>query len=137
MQFTHEFEEENALCIVRVSGEYLRSRDSDALKRFAYNCLKETGCFRFLFDQTDATILANAIQTYVAATPGPALSSTLKRLRVAVLRSQITEDDRFFETVTFNRGYELRYFTDRCQAVQWLRPKESTTEPATKADAGP
>ncbi len=136
MQFTHEFEKDNSLCIVRVSGEYVRTRDSATLKRFAYQCLVETGCFRFLVDQTNVCICSTPMQTFQAAIPDTEFASAFKRLRVAVLRSQITEDDRFFETVAFNRGYELRFFTDRCEALQWLQPEGSATEQAAKGDAG-
>jgi hypothetical protein len=120
LKFTSELDSRNGVCTVHVTGEYRRPEDSDTLKRFAVDFSIEHGCYLFLIDLTQAEVSGGTMPTYDAANPKGELADRLRKLKTAFVREDLTEEDRFFENVAVNRGFELRAFDSVEKAVEWL-----------------
>lgn len=58
VEFTTEFDEARDICIVRAMGPHKRPDDSLVLQKFARDIGDKRGCQRFLFDMTQARIIA-------------------------------------------------------------------------------
>jgi hypothetical protein len=127
MEYTFEIDNVSNICTVRITGSYHRSTHSPELKQFACDLYKEKGCRHFLFDMTNAHMASRTIDTFSAANPKAEMEEALRHHRTAILLSEITEDDRFFETVAVNRGFQLRIFNEIDKAMEWLKPKKSNT----------
>lgn len=123
MEYTTEYDSVNHICLVTVAGEYIRSRDSKKLKDLAIKLHAENSCRNFLFDMTRSRIASTTMETYAAGNPSEEQAEILRLLKAAVVHNEITEQERFFETVVFNRGYRLRMFKDIEKATQWLKTK--------------
>lgn len=120
VEYTHEYDSENGICIVCVTGVFSRPVDSDIMKEFALDFFNEHNCHRFLFDLTKAEVLGETMQLYAAANPDEKKFSTLRKLRTAFVRRELTDDDYFFETVAVNRGFTHRGFDTVEKAMEWL-----------------
>ena len=46
----------------------------------------------------------------------------MMRLKIALLFAGDMEDHKFMENVAYNRGYQVRVFDNRDQAMAWLIP---------------
>jgi hypothetical protein len=121
MEYISQFDGANGICTVRVSGVFRRPNDSDELKQFAVRYSREQGCQRFLFDMTNAEVIAGTMPTFNAASPKGELAQALRTIKTAFVRPELTEDDRFFETVAVNRGFPLRAFDSLDNALEWLK----------------
>ena len=123
MEYTSNYDSDISICTVYVTGTYKRLEDSTILKHFACNFYKKKGCRNFLFDMTKAKIESSTFGTFESGNPPDELSGTLRNLKVAILFSEITEDDKFFETVAVNRGYRMQIFAKIEEAIEWLNKK--------------
>ena len=121
MKYTSEFDSINGICIVRVTGEYHRPEDSDELKRFAVDYFAEHGCHLFLIDMTQAEVIGGTMAAFNAANPQGKLAQSLREIKTAFVRQELTRDDLFYENVAVNRGFQLRAFDTVYKAIEWLK----------------
>jgi len=120
MEYTSRIDTNNGICTVHVTGRFGRPDDSDELKRFAADTYTKQGCCRFLIDLTQAHVVAGTMPTFKAASPHGEEASSLRRIRAAFVRHELSEDDLFYETVAVNRGFPVRAFDTVEKAVEWL-----------------
>ncbi len=121
MEHSTVYESDSGIYVVRVSGDYHRGRDSEMNKRLVSREFQAHGYRRFLFDMRGVRIQSDAIATYDAGSVSSGLREHLQHVRTAQVVDRISEDDRFFENVTVNRGFVLRVFTDLDEARAWLQ----------------
>lgn len=120
MKYSSEIDKTNGICRVKVTGKFIRPDDSDELKHFALGIFTNNGCCRFLIALTEAEVVGGTMPTYDAANPTGEIANSLRRIKTAFVRRELSEDDRFYENVAVNRGFSLRAF-DKCEiAVEWL-----------------
>lgn len=120
MRYSSEIDTTNGICRVHVTGKFVRPDDSDELKRFAVDTFTNHGCCFFLIDLTEAHVVGGTMPTFAAAKPEGEIANSLRRIKTAFVRRELSDDDRFYETVAVNRGFSLRAF-DTCEkAVEWL-----------------
>ena len=55
-----------------------------------------------------------------AVNPEAEILKELRKFKFSILYTQITDDERFYENVSFNRGLRVRVFDDLEKAVGWL-----------------
>lgn len=121
MKYSYELDNVENICNVIVSGSYRRDEDSATMKQFVCDFYEKTGCRMFFFDMTAASITSNTLASYEAGNPPEEIAKTLRRHRTAVLLTEITDDDRFFETVARNRGFNFQLFDEYNKAIEWLK----------------
>ena len=81
--------------------------------------LEETGCKRLLSDSTEARIQLSS--TDILKFPKIAAESPLtEQLRRAVLTAEDTSGVEMYAILSKMQGQELRVFTDRAEAMEWL-----------------
>lgn len=96
----------------KVTGKTL-----DASLKEVINLEKETGINRILVDTTQQTEMPSVMTLYNFANELP------RNIRFAIVVSEgqdTKEDQDFFETVARNRGFSVREFTNRTDAIHWL-----------------
>jgi len=125
MEYTVEFDEANEICTVHVTGKHKRPEDSLALQKLARDIGDEQGCQQFLFDMTQAEIIASTMDTFVTGTVPIDTDHRQLQQRIALVYSGDLSDHRFMETVAVNRGYQLRVFDKMDEALDWIRPKKN------------
>ena len=127
MEYTTEFDEASGICIVRVTGVHRRPDDSIVLQQFAREFGKDRGCFRFLFDMTQAEIIGGFMDTFDTATVPTDPDRKQTEQRIALVYSGDLSDHKFMEVVALSRGYRLRVFDQIDRAIEWLKPTEDNT----------
>ena len=122
MNFTHKFDESRGICTIAVNGIVKRPDDSVTLQRFALDFDKETGCRRFLYDMRKADFVGGTMDVYKTGSFPADTNHKQKRQKIALVFKEVTEEDRFMETVAINRGYQIRIFDQNGMndAVEWL-----------------
>ena len=120
MEFTTEYDRNNNICSVLVTGELHSPEDSFKLQHAAIDIQAKQGCSVFLFDLTQAEIISETISAYQTANIQGELATKLMRLKVAFLYSKLAEQQRFFETVGINRGFQIKVFDNQDEAIAWL-----------------
>jgi uncharacterized Fe-S cluster-containing protein len=120
MELSAELDREKNIFIVHVRGRYQRPRDGFEAQRFVIDSFAEHGCRRILLDLTKAEIKSGVISTYNTANPSPDVATELRKFSFAAVYPEITDDDRFFETVAVNRGLRVRAFDNADSAIEWL-----------------
>ena len=121
MKYTSEFDSINGICTVSVTGKYRRPEDSDELKRFAVDYFTKHGCRLFLIDMTQAEVIGGTMGSFKAANPQGELAQSLREIKTAFVRQELTRDDLFYENVAVNRGFQLRAFDTLYKAIEWLK----------------
>ena len=121
MEYIPEFDETNGICRIRVTGKHKRPHDSRILQQFARDFGKERNCQRFLFDFRHARTTGGTMDAYEAGTVPVDPDHQLARTKFALLFSGDLEIHKFMEDVAVNRGYKVRVFDDREQAMAWLK----------------
>ena len=127
MEFTTEFDEAKGICVVRATGRHKRPDDSLVLQKLARDIGDERGCQRFLFDMTQAQIIAETVDTFHTGTVPVDVDRKQARQRIALVYAGNLSDHKFVETVALNRGYQLRVFDKMEEALEWLRPMQGST----------
>ena len=87
----------------------------------------ENNCFLILGDYREATLKLSTFEIYEVpkifiSTVTP-VSISEREVKRALVVTEITEDFRFLETVSANRGQPARLFTDVDKAKAWLLQK--------------
>jgi hypothetical protein len=93
---------------------------------------KQTGTTRFLVDLNEADVRASFLAIRDLANTQYWEEGALRETFVAVIRPMSErgrEAVRFYETVCHNRGWIAKVYSDRQNAVDWLRRTTSTPGP--------
>lgn len=113
-----ECEVENGVVWVRFRG-LITADLADAMLEAVMRTGTENGCYRFLYDIRGASLGETMLDLY--GRPGQAEMLGLKiSSRHAMLCSEANDKAEFLETVTTNRGFEFRVFTDEAASLAWL-----------------
>jgi hypothetical protein len=120
MELSTEQNEEKKIFIVHIKGVHQRPHDAFDVLQFVINSFDEHGRTRILIDLTEAEIKGGLMDNYKAANPSPELAKDLKKFRFAIVSSEITEHDEFFENLADNRGHRVRFFDNHDVAMEWL-----------------
>jgi hypothetical protein len=121
MGFKVEYDEVGGLCTLRVVGRYGRPEDTREAQQIVSDLHTGHGCQNVLIDMTQAEVTVDTLTIFGAGDPPPELAAHLREMKSAFLYREITEDLRFFETVATNRGFQVRVFDRRDQALAWLQ----------------
>lgn len=104
---------------LRVEGCFNLTR----LKQIAPEVAKlsnESGCLHILNDMSNATIDVSVLDVY--SNPQQMDDAGITRsTRRALVVPENFEHANFLETVTRNRGHDLKVFFDRDEAINWLQ----------------
>jgi SpoIIAA-like len=118
MAWVHTYVKESHILLVTVTGLVDRRAWETQLRASISEAVSHS-CFRFLVDYRQADLQLGLIDLYErpsyyeeAGMPHSA--------RIAILFAPGTKDTEFVETVTSNRGYAVKTFADRDEAVDWL-----------------
>jgi len=121
MKYASEFDPEHGICVIRVTGNFHRLDDSDTIRNFIVRCCAERKCCQFLIDLTRATLIGGTLEIYQAVDFRDKVAESLRTIiRAAFVRTPLTADDRFYETMAYNRGYHLKAHDSVEKAVEWL-----------------
>lgn len=88
---------------------------------------RETGLNRFLIDARTAPSSTSVVDDYQAAYEITRQSGVRPGTRIAGLLAEGDSSRAFLETVANNAGFQVRMFTDKADALDWL---SSSSEPA-------
>ena len=127
MDYTACFDNANGVCVIRVIGNYRRPTDTETLQRFVVDYASTHGCRRYLIDLTQAEVCGDTMSIFDAANPQGELAASLRMVKTAVVRRELTSDDHFFETVAANRAFQWHAFDSFEKGVEWLRGAKSST----------
>ena len=127
MEYTTEFDEAKGICTVQVTGQHKRPEDSLVLQRLQRDITAEQGYQRFLFDMTQADIIANTIDTFNTGTVPDDSAHKQAQQMIALLYADHLADHKFLEDVAVKRGYLLRVFDQMDKALEWLTSKDENT----------
>ncbi len=122
MEYTAEFDSTTKIYTVYVAGELHSPRDSYKLQQAAIELYTKHECNTFLFNLTQVKIISNTLSAYDTANIKGETAVKLRRLKVAFLYSTLTRHERFFETAAVNRGFSIKVFDNRDEAIKWLHP---------------
>lgn len=121
MEWKIEYQKDHGIVYVRLAGP----GDHESWQKMAVECVAiagEQNCNRFLVDERDATF-ESSISNIYSWSEDMDEGGITRANKVAFLYSDSPanrSDYRFFETVSRNRGYNIRIFDDQLKAVAWL-----------------
>ena len=124
MEVTTKFDSTTNIYTVRVAGAYCRPADGHEVQRMVADFCAAHGCRRVLIDFTGATVLGGTLPTYQTGQLSPDVGKVIRKLKLALLYTVISEEERFFENVVSNRGYLARVFDARDTALAWLEQEQ-------------
>jgi len=127
IEHTNSFDAGAGVCTVLVKGTFRRPESTREMQRLMCNPHSEYQCRHFLFDLTNAVVVAGTLETFEAGSAAPEMEQTIRDFRIAIVYSKLTEDEQLFENVAVNRGYQLHVFDSRDKAIEWLGPPASNT----------
>lgn len=119
MKASVSYDDDRAICLVRVGGTISDRDDVRSFFEPARPLLEKRGGKRVLFDMREAEIAAGTLETFDTAAQ-PESWGWDKSYMAAVVYSEITENARFLETVGVNRGIMIKVFDDVDEATAWL-----------------
>lgn len=121
MGFKVEYDKARGLCTLQVVGRFGTLEDTREAQQIVAGIHAEQGCQGVLIDMTQAEVTVDTLTIFGAGDPPEELAAHLRKFKSAFLYRKISEDLRFFETVAINRGFQVRVFDRRDQALAWLR----------------
>jgi len=120
MEHTVKIDDSSGICVIQASGTLRRPQDSLVLLRAAGTAATGRGIRRILFDLREAEIIGTTMGAYETVVE-PEKYGLSRHLRIAVVYSVITEDERFMENLGVNRGANaFRVFDDINAARAWV-----------------
>ena len=112
----------------RNTGQDLRESTSEAIALG-----KRQGCLKFLVDATDMELDATRFELYDLPATQYRVENLDRRSRAALVLPKLPkelEDAKFYETACVNRGWRVKSFRTRDEAIEWLKgidPSEAPT----------
>lgn len=114
---------------VTLTGVLAAGGDVTEMTSDAVRLQKQTGVTRFLLDAKGWDVRASIIEIHELANTQYWKEELPRHSRIAVILPtsvSAQEAARFYETVCYNRGWNVRVCPDRQDAIDWLR---GTTPP--------
>lgn len=118
MAWSISFNPELKVIEVKSSGTWDAEQDARMLQELKSKSDQHT-CQLYLIDHSEAKLNFRLIAIYDRPTIYEQLNIT-KKARAALIMDKIGEDHLFFENVCVNRGFNVRVFDSRDNAVEWL-----------------
>ncbi len=119
MAITYQFRVEGETLLVETSGFDESLEEIQSYQLAIFHAAQEHHCRRVLCDESQLEYLVGTMVTFEAAEFIADLAPLLVRIAI-VCQEHSLDDASFFETVVFNRGLQLRFFTSVPQARAWL-----------------
>ena len=123
MEYIHEFDKENEICIIRVKGKLRRPDDSLTLQKFVFDYHNKKGYSRFLIDMRKVQITGEERDTFSIGSIPFDKDKKMKSIphKVALVYSSTNVDEIFLENVAVHRGYNVKVFTKIDKAIEWFK----------------
>ena len=121
MGFKVDYDKTKGLCTLQVMGLFGSAEDTREAQQIVAGIHTEHGCKHVLIDMTQADVSVDTLTIFGAGDPQEKLAAHLRKFKSAFLYREINDNLRFFETVATNRGFQVRVFDRRDQALAWLR----------------
>jgi hypothetical protein len=121
MKYLTEFDETKTISKVHIVDEMLVPRDVFELQHTAIELHASFGCRKYLFDVTNAKINSGTLPAIQAAQPLKEKAKILRSFKAAILYKNLSDHERFVETVALNRGFSIKVFDKFDKAFTWLR----------------
>jgi len=103
----------------------IHSADIEAAVRGIFQLVRDRDCNLVLVDWTQSKLAVTTVGIYelpeVIARTAKSLDVSIHRIKRAILVREKTEEFKFYEDVTRNRGQNVKVFVDRPAAINWLR----------------
>lgn len=112
------YDSETGCVILRIQGRVTMKLIQELAPQVA-RMFRETKCQRFLNDMSTAVIDVSFMDVYGSPKAMDESGITRDIRRALVVPSDFKQSE-FLETVTRNRGHDLRIFTDVDEAKRWL-----------------
>ncbi len=117
--FVIQFDAETQIMNVIQNGVYEIGESTKMIEYFS-KLMLTNNCRKVLIDNKNGSIKANTIDIYNR--PKKFEKAGLPRnIKVAILYGEQNEQERFYETVLKNRGYNFRNFKHPEEAMKWLQ----------------
>lgn len=124
MDYTFEHDTVTNIGIFRITGTFKSPEDGQKMQVLSLQKYAECGCRRLLFDLTRATIVSGTLEAFATANPREEMGAKLRRFKIAVVFTTLTDHEQFLENVAVNRGYNAKVF-DACDAaLEWIKQAE-------------
>ena len=126
MPWRLEADEEPGLIRVVYSGGVTKA-DIEAATAKALTMVREAGPARFLTEFENAEVRLTTLEIWSIFEQWQELGAN-RRNKLAVVvpvSSPLRDDAKFHETVCLNRGWQVRTFPERQDAIDWLTGKAS------------
>jgi hypothetical protein len=134
MAYTLDYNRTLKIVELVYTGPYTAAESRESTSR-AIALGKEHGDANALVDATEAELAISIVDLLDLPDTQYNAQDMSRKIRVAVLpprKPESEEDARFYETACLNRGWQVRLFTSRDDAIEWLTETDSSNKP----DAG-
>ncbi len=126
MPFSIKYNADADLCELVVTGVYDEALTKET-RSAALKIILEHDCYRILIDCREATLDSSLISLFYAPEEIKEKLSTegipaYKIKRAFVIRESV-QNFSFYETVSVNRGLQVKIFFDMDEAINWLNSK--------------
>jgi len=118
MPYTLRHEAQNECVVLTVTGTVTMEAIREMAPAVAALC-ERTGCRRILNDMSTATVEVSFLEVFGSPKAMDESGVSRQTIRALVVPPDFREAG-FLETVTRNRGHNLRVFTDLAEAKRWL-----------------
>jgi hypothetical protein len=106
-----------------VQGDLTLDEAREIITQFAL-LARENNCFLFLTDYREATVKLSTFEIYrmpqIMSETFASSGLNVHQLKRAIIAAKNFKDYLFFETVTFNRGQNVKLFYNVDEAKKWL-----------------
>ncbi len=118
MPWTLTHLKEKGIILIQTSGRHQLSGLTDMVKMISEK-FREYNCNKCLIDHRKAEIILEITPSYHRTKLYSEVGFDAET-KAAILLKKIADEDRFFEDVCQNRGWNLRVFDDHEAAMSWL-----------------
>lgn len=123
MPFSISYNADLAICEIVVNGIYNDHLDVE-IRSAAQEIILKHDCYRLIIDCRAAELQTSTLSLLSSPDEIKEILSTMEipafRLKRAFVVSRDLDDYSFIETVSVNRGLQVRIFQDMDEAVIWL-----------------
>lgn len=114
---------EHKIVCCDISGTQNPTHSATALTE-AVQLAREIGFSRFIMDMLNAEMTDRIVDSYAFVENVQTLGFLKTDKFAGIINKQI-EQHMFTETVAVNRGWNVKYFSDRNSAIKWLTSSSS------------
>jgi len=118
MRYTFEYNTKEKFLEVHATGT-MDDKAFPEVARMFWGKLSENDCWKSLIDYRSFSFTKSTFQIYMRPQIVIDIGGT-NRVKMAVLVESIDDVYRFLETVYYNRGVQIKMFTNSEEAIQWL-----------------